>query len=309
MKKKILITTTGACLAKELISSKLNSEFEYIFTNEIVTDKDKLKLLLSDASAVIIGSEFLDREILHLSNQLRIIVRLGGGISNIDVEYAASKNIKIYEIKCENVSRDTALLSLGLFCSYIFNFQKHFSDSKFSKWDRIANKETDQILGIVGSGRVALYLAKSLGSMGFKIVYWSRSSKKEFDKIGCYYINNLAKLIKESKAIFIALALVDDTKNFIDMRFLRDMKGKILINTSRGGIVNEKDVLYSLDNKFLEAYLTDVTEKEPPADISLKLRSHKKVLTTPHIGGYSINNLCFVLQTAMDIIYKHFKIN
>ena len=84
------------------------------------------------------------------------------------------------------------------------------------------------------------------------------------------------------------------------------MKGKILINTSRGDLVSEKDILEALDNGYLDAYLTDVTSKEPPSELSLELRRHRKVISTPHIGGYSINNLIKVLESGLEFIHIQF---
>ena len=306
MKKKILITTKGAFIAKNSIKNIFSENYEYIFTNKIVIDKDELKSLLSDVSAVIIGSEILDSEILSAANKLEIIVRFGGGFSNIDLNYAAKNKIKVQEIKCDEVSKDTSILAFGLFVAYLFNFKKHFNEADRDIWERRANISTAGSIGIIGSGKVALSLAAGLRSFGFQVKYWSRNSKNTFDKIGCFYSKSISNLINDSFGIFLAISLTPETKNIINSDFLRKMKGKILINTSRGDLVSEKDILEALDNGYLDAYLTDVTSKEPPSELSLELRRHRKVISTPHIGGYSINNLIKVLESGLKFIHIQF---
>ncbi len=306
MKKKILITTKGAFIAKNLIKNIFSDNYEYIFTDKIVTDKDELKSLLSGVSAVIIGSEILDSEILSTAKKLEIIVRFGGGFSNIDLNYAAKNNIKVQEIKCDEVSIDTSILAFGLFTAYLFNFKKHFNEADRDVWERRANFSTEVSLGIIGSGKVAFSLASGLRAFGFQVKYWSRNSKNAFDEIGCTYSKSISDLIHDSFGIFLAISLTPETKNIINFDCLRMMKGKILINTGRGDLVCEKDILEALDNDYLDAYLTDVTSKEPPSELSLELRRHNKVISTPHIGGYSINNLIKVLESALESIHIQF---
>lgn len=304
MTKKVLITPRGAYLIRNLYKDNLRKDFDYIFSKAIVEKKGKLKKLLSNMTAVIIGSEEIDKEIIDQASRLKCIVRFGGSLTNIDVEYANIKNITVHEVKLRSISKDVSLLAIGLFLSYLYNFKNYLINSQMGLWHRDVNPSSSMRIGIIGSGNVAKETASTLISLGYKVNYWGRKSKLSLRKIGCNYQKSLEKLIDQSDAIFISLALNKNTRKIINRDLILKMNKKILVNTSRGSLVDEEAIIESLDKEILKCYLTDVTEYEPPKKTSLRLIKHSKVISTPHIGGYSESNLYNVTTKALDIVHE-----
>ena len=116
---KILITPQGFNFVKDQLVEFLNPRFEYIFTNGIVSDKKKLKRLLSNCHGVIIGSETIDKEVINSAPLLETVVRFGTSTENIDMSYLKKKNISLHKIESEYTSKSVARLCLSFALNYI----------------------------------------------------------------------------------------------------------------------------------------------------------------------------------------------
>lgn len=303
--RKVIVTPEGFSFVKASVSQFFDADKQYYLTNGIVSEKKKLKSILSDADAVIIGSEKIDRVILDYSKKLKLIVRFGTTIENIDVNYAMKKGIKVFSIKSKYTVAGVSRLCISFLLNYSFNIQKHLNDSRLGAWTRYMNMSpADTIVGLVGAGDIAHKFLQLGQNLGFRFAYHSRKPKKEFSDLGAKFYGSLSDLIKNSDVVSLHIPLNESTQNLINSDLLELFEGKLLINTSRAGVVNQeklREIIFS-DPSFY--YFTDVLGSEPPEAWDIELIKRSNVLSSAHIGGYSHDALVDVAKQSLDIIRK-----
>ena len=246
-------------------------------------DKD-LFSEISDAEVVVIRSSTqLTKEIIEKGDELKIIARCGVGVDNIDIEYAKSKNIKVTNSPSANL---TSVVELAV--ALIINAARkiNLSDShlKDGKWDRkkfIGMELSGKQLGIVGYGKAGRLLSEVMKSFGMSIAFYD-PYVKEWD--GPEKRVELDELLSTSDVISIHVIKTEETENLISKEKLDLLKeSAILINTSRGGVLDEDYLIELLRlNKIFGAGL-DVYSEEPPKNIDNF--QDINLITTPHIGA------------------------
>ena len=195
--KKVLITPQGFSFIKNKIQDKFLKKHDYRFTNGIVEDKSELKELLLNQIAVIIGSEKIDKEVIDSAPNLELVVRFGTSTENIDVDYLKQKGIKLYSIKSDDTVTSVAKLCTTFALNYIFNIQKHASNSFDRQWKRYINLDPKNInIGLIGSGEIATKFYKYASPLGFNFFYHSRNSIKYFKNEGVKYYSDIKEIIQ-----------------------------------------------------------------------------------------------------------------
>ncbi len=287
MVAKILITRKLPGSAIDNLAQKyeidLWQEKERMPHDEIkkrITDKDALICLLSDK---------IDKEIIDSAKNLKIIANYAVGYDNIDVEYATKRGI--YVTNTPDVLTDaTAELAWALVLSVARRIREadmFLRSGKFNGWepDLFLGKEvTGSSIGVIGTGRIGRSFMKK--GMGFDIkwCYYSRSRKPDIEKE--FNATYLSPKDMFSKCDFVSLhvPLTKDTYHLIGREHFERSSGRvILINTSRGAVVDEKEMIKALYNGNLRGAGLDVFEREPyiPEEL-LKLNN---VVLLPHIGS------------------------
>ena len=280
-KWKILITPKEACDALGRISSGLLEEFELCPVYGRVNDRHRLAELLSDKDGVVLDVEPITSSILEHCLTLKVISRFGEGCDAIDFNAAKAKGIRITRTRGA-ASRSVARHALSLILAMTHNVTENDRNLKNGKWDRLANLSDDELtVGIVGLGMIGKELAVLLSSCGFRVLVYSRHTRdSRFE-----HSESIEKLIEMSDIISLHLPLTAETDGMFSGQLIGLLKGKYLVNTARGGLVNETALLACLEKNELKGYATDVFVEEPPAGISQLLASHPKVICTPHIGA------------------------
>ena len=245
---------------------------------------DEITKNILDAEVVVIRSATtITKELINSAKQLKVIARCGVGVDNIDLEQASKNNIYVTNSPNANII-SVAELTIGLIISAARNIHISNNSLKAGEWNRQKFTGTelyDKQLGLIGFGKAANEVAKRLSAFGMKIVFYDpyvEESKNEATKV------DLDHLMKTSDVISIHVNKTKETESLIDSKALNMMKkGGIIVNTSRGGIVDEKS-LFALvdDNKIIFGGL-DVYEKEPP--IVDEFFSNSNIVTTPHLGA------------------------
>ncbi len=302
-KKKVLVTPEGITKIKINKKKFFSNQIKYFFTGKIVELKKDLIKNLKDVDGCIIGSEKIDREIIDKCPKLKVIVRFGVGLDNIDLAYAKKRGIKVKNTIAKSVSNAVAVHAIGLILLVTQNLHLHISDSKIGKWRRHLNLlPQNTTVGVAGAGNIGSKVIELLLTLGFKVNYFSREKKSYLSIMGAKYFSNLEKLISKSKIITLHLPSFNSNEPIIDERKLDLMKEKYLINLSRGSLVDEKIVYKYLNQKVINLYATDVFAYEPPKKISKKLQCHPKVISTAHVGGYNEFSLKEVSEMALKQI-------
>jgi D-3-phosphoglycerate dehydrogenase len=306
---KILITDY---LPDDAIRILKKENFEVEYDPEI--DRTKLKEKIKEFDGIIVrGRTKIDKEILENAKKLKVIVRAGIGLDNIDLDHCSSKNIKVFNTPLAPVS-SVAELTICLILSLLRNFYEANRSLKEGKWlkkDLIGYQLKGKTVGIVGVGRIGYEVARLLTSFGCKIIAYDIDiSRKEFvEKIGGEFTTDLDYLLSNSDIISIHVPLSSSTyKMFSKDTLMKMKKGSFLVNTSRGGIVDEEALLEMLNSGRIAGAALDVFENEPPVtEIEKKLLSNKKVICTPHIGAQTYETLKQESIEAAEIIVKFFK--
>jgi D-3-phosphoglycerate dehydrogenase len=281
---KILVADKLSPKAVELL--KEIPEFE-IF-EMIGQDPESLKTEIENVEAVVIRSATkLKRDILEKGKNLKIVVRAGIGLDNVDKDFAREKGIEVRNTPFATsitVAEYTLALMLGI-CRYIGPAYKSMKDHKwekkfFSKGMELYGKTA----GIIGFGRIGKEIAKRELAMGMKVVF-SDIIDIQTD-IDTRQVA-LSELLMTSDFISIHLPLTESTKNLISVNEFDLMKkNAVLINVARGGVVDEKALLNALNTDKIRAAAIDVYEKEPPENF--ELIDHEKVYPAPHLGASTI---------------------
>ena len=252
----------------------------------ISDSKTKTEELISnivDTDIVVIRSSTkINKDILQEANKLKIIARCGVGIDNIDIEEATNKEIYVTNSPNANII-SVAELTIGLIISAARNIHTSNNSLKDKNWDRnkfLGTELYKKQLGLIGFGKAAREVAKRLTVFGMEIVFYDpyvEASEDEANKV------ELDELLKTSDVISIHVVKNEETKNMInDEKLNLIKKGGILVNTSRGGIVDEVALFQRSSDDVIFAGL-DVFSKEPP-DIN-KTFSTSNIVTTPHLGA------------------------
>ena len=246
-------------------------------------DQD-LSLEITDAEIVVIRSSTqLTKQIIEKGEKLKIIARCGVGVDNIDVEYAKSKNIKVTNSPSANLI-SVVELTVALIINAARKINLSDSHLKDGKWDRkefVGMELYGKQLGIVGYGKAGRLVSEIMQSFGMSIAFYDPYVK---DWDGPEKSLELDELLSTSDVISIHVIKNKETENLISKEKLDLLKeSAILINTSRGGVVDEDYLIELIRLKKLFGAGLDVYSQEPPknidnfADINL--------ITTPHIGA------------------------
>ena len=254
---------------------------------DVSQDKDKSKKIkenIIDAEIVLVRSDTqINKELLDVSKKLKIIGRSGVGTDNIDIEEASIRNIYVTNTPEANVI-SAAELTIGLLISAARNIAVANNSVKNNEWERsefIGVELFKKQLGLIGFGKVAKLVSKRMQSFDMKIVFYDpfiESSTEDEEKV------ELEELLKTSDFISIHVPKNKETINLVSKEKLSMTKeGSIIINTSRGGLIDEQEVFNLVNENKLYSAGFDVYEKEPPEMSEEKNRS--KVITLPHLGA------------------------
>ena len=286
---------------------KNNPKFEC----EIIEDLSKENLIskLPKFDGITLRRGKIDAKILEKCNNLKVISRHGVGYDNIDTKILKEKKISLLVTgTTTSVSPAEHIMFMILSISKSFNlFDKSVRDGKFDKVMHMKH-ESFELFGkkilIVGFGRIGKQLIKRCLGFEMKVfAYDPFVDKKVIEKLGGKKIDNLEEGLKEADILSLSVPLTKDTYNMINLEKMKKMKkNSIIINTSRGGIINEKDLNTALDKEIVYGAGLDVFEKEPP-DEDNPLLKNKKVILSPHAATFTKECLSnMAVQTAQNII-------
>jgi len=246
--------------------------------------EDELSKNIVDSEVVVIRSATtINKDLIKSAKQLKIIARCGVGIDSIDLEQASKSNIYVTNSPNANII-SVAELTIGLIIGAARNIHSSNNSLKNGEWNRqkfIGTELYEKQLGLIGFGKAANEVAKRLTAFGMRIVFFDPyidESKNDAIKVDLDY------LMQTSDVISIHVIKTKETENLIDSKYLKMIKeGGIIVNTSRGGIVDEKSLFELVDDKKIIFGGLDVYEKEPPeVDESF---SNSNIITTPHLGA------------------------
>jgi D-3-phosphoglycerate dehydrogenase len=271
-------------------------------------DEDDLIEQIQDIDGVICGDDKFTKKVIDKAKKLKIIVKWGTGIDSIDKGYAEKKGIKVFNTPgafTEPVS-DTVMAYVLAFSRGIFELDRLM---KKGKWQKVKGKALNELsIGIIGVGNVGSAVARKAKAFGMKI--YGNDIKKVSDKIIRMHTIEMVELnylLKHSDFISVNCDLNPSSYHLINIEKLKLIKKTtILINTARGPIIKEDDLIYALNNNLLTGVALDVFEKEP-LPINSPLRSMHNVLLAPHNANSSYEYWKKVHENSINILLKYLK--
>lgn len=267
---------------------------------EVTDDKSRLP----DAEIVLVRSKTkATREYIDQAKNLKVIIRGGVGLDNIDCEYAELKKIKVHNTADASTTA-VAELAFALMIALPNQLVKAYNSMKDGKWLKKELARTElmgKTLGILGMGRIGTALAIRARAFRMNILAWRPEVYfSDFAVIR----NNLEEVLSESDFISLHMPLVETTRGIINKKSLADVKkGAYLINTGRGECVVEQDVADALKSGTLKGYATDVWYSDPP--VNSPLIDAPNTLFTPHIGAGTNENMLRIGQIIEKIISEY----
>ena len=240
-----------------------------------------------EADGLLNQYAFLTRRVLENLPKCKVVSRYGVGVDSVDLKAATDLGIIVANVPdycLGEVADQTISIILALIRKTAFFDQK----VKSGQWDfRLGipiNRTRGKTLGLIGCGKIGMEVSKRISSFGIKVIAFDPYIGKTPEVIE---LKDIDSVLKESDIISIHCPLNDSTRHLIGEREFTKMERKpLLVNTSRGAIVDEKDLINALKQGHISGAGLDVLEKEPP-DAQNPLLKMENVVLSPHIGFYS----------------------
>lgn len=270
---------------------------------------DSLVEYLKDAEAAIVGLELVTPELLDKLPQLKVIAKYGVGLNNIDIEACKQRGIIVGWTGGVN-KRSVAEMTVGFMLALCRNLYSTSNDLKSLYWNKNGGFQlSGKKIGIIGVGNIGKEVINLLRPFGCEILVNDIIDLSLFAKNEGLSISSKDQIFREADIITVHTPFKKDTESMINAAAFSLMKpSSFVINTARGGIINEKDLKNALKNKLIAGAALDVYETEPPFD--KELLSLPNLICTPHTGGNSYEAVVAMGMSAIThLINYHQKIN
>jgi len=249
--------------------------------------EDELAQMIGNHEVIIAGTEPITEKVMECAKNLKFISRVGVGLDNVDLSSAYRRNIPV-SYTPDAPAPAVAELTVGMMLTMLRHMHLANNDMHHGNWHRYFGRRiTDVTIGIIGAGRIGTKVLNILSSFGKLKLLVNDLSPRHFDY--CADIKWVEKevIYREADLVTLHLPLSNQTKNMIRYDQLKKMKqDAILINTSRGGIVNEADLARVLNEGHLLGAAIDVFEQEPYAG---ELRDIDHCYLTSHMGSMTVD--------------------
>ena len=280
---------------------KYKDKYEFTIFNEPFQNETEATLALENFDALFIMRERtpITKSLLEGLKNLKYILTSGMRNKSIDLEY--TKNNKIIVCGTEINSNPTAEITWALILGLARNMKQEIDNMFQGYWQTTIGFELKgKILGLIGLGKIGSQVAKIGKAFGMQVIAWSENlNLSEANKLGVLPMSK-EELLKQSDIISLHVVLGDRYKNLITEKEFKMMKKTcFLINTSRGPIINEEDLIKALEDDVIAGAGLDVYNKEPlPQDH--KLRFLPNALLTPHLGYVTDENYSIFFEQMIE---------
>ncbi len=268
----------------------LNKKFDVKYDEKLFENKIEVEKIIKDYDGLIVRNKTqVNSDILKNASNLKFIGRLGVGLDNIDTEYCKNENIHVQPATGMNAD-SVAEYVLSSSLSLIKKIPMFHGGTIKGEWPRTTIKSAEinqKCLGIIGFGTIGKKVAEYSLKNGLNVLAYDPYIKEISSKEINAKLSNLNEILEKSDIISIHLPLTEETKNIINKSSFSKMKNKpIIINTSRGSIINENDLIEAYHENTVSGFALDVFENEPiKSEFYNKIKPDMNCILTPHISG------------------------
>ncbi|MBK8108911.1 MAG: hydroxyacid dehydrogenase [Saprospiraceae bacterium] len=308
MRPKILITDKVHPLLPKGLED-LGFDVQY----DTSVEMDVLPAILDQYTGIVINSKIrMTPEMIDRGPSLQFIGRLGSGMEIIDVPYATSKGIAC--LNSPEGNRDAvAEHAIGMLLAFNNHLLRADEEVKKKEWNREANRGTEikgKTLGIIGLGNTGSCVAKKMSSWELNIISYDKYRPNSDQELPFVQRVNLEDILNQADIITLHLPLTAETRHLVNRSFFQKCKkSPVLINTSRGEVVNTYDLLEALENNWIKGACLDVFENEKPGyysrseeELYCRLFEHKNLIVSPHIAGWTHESLEKIASVLLEKI-------
>ena len=269
-------------------------EIEVSSHDRVLTKEEIIKGLKGKDGLICLLTDNIDAEIIESEPKLKMIANYAVGFDNIDVKTATKRGIPVSNTP-DVLTNATAEMAWALLFSVsrrIVESDNFSHDGKFVGWAPMLMLGQDisgKTLGVIGTGRIGTTFAMKSKGFNMNVLYFNRSKNEKLDKeLGAKKVD-LEKLLKESDFVSLHVPLVSSTHHLISEKQLKMMKGTaVLINTSRGPVIDEKALIKALKEEWIFGAGLDVYENEPVIPEDLKKLDN--VILMPHSASATFSS-------------------
>jgi len=270
---------------------KKKLKIDYINTTGKRLNESELISAIKNSNAVIAGTEKYTRDVIESSENLQVISRVGVGLDSVDLKAAEDNNIMVFNTPSSPILA-VAEHTVALILSLIKNICKYNENTKIGEFNQIQGSLlSEKWVGIIGLGKIGTKVAELLECLGCKIIYYDpyfESTNKKWLKA-----SSLKDLLNRAEIITLHNPPLPDNAPLLNRdNFLLCKSGSILINTARASLIDEKDLLWALNNGIIHAAGIDLLNNESHDNI---LINHPNVIITPHVASNTVES-----RTAME---------
>ena len=304
---KILITEFMEAKSVEM----LNRNFDVTVDKSLSLNHNELKKIISNFDILIVRNKTqVNKEILENASSLKFIGRLGVGLDNIDTEYCRNNNIHVQPATGMNAD-SVAEYVINSALSLLKNIPIANIETQKGNWPRntvLSRELKDKTIGILGFGLIGRKVCKIAQIFGAKVIaydpYVDNKIAEEFD----IKLESLDYVLNNSHIISLHIPLNNETNNLINFETIKLMKNKpIIINSSRGGIINEDHMIDAYLKNQISGFALDVFQNEPvQRNILDKINSTSNCILTPHNAGVTEESNIRVSQFIAESIIRFF---
>lgn len=289
------------CL-KAFAENKVEVEILQTHDSKIILDKAK------DAEGLVVGMARIDSKLIDGLNKCKIILRMGVGYDNVDVDAATAKGIMVVNVPdfCTEEVSDHAAALIVMISRRVLHGRQAVRDGKwgpnaidFTNFKRL-NEET---VGLYGFGRIARGVAEKVRGVKMNVIACDPFVTAEaMAKVGVQKVEP-NELLARADYVSLHTPLTKETEGAFGIEQFRTMKRSAwIINTSRGQVIREEDLIKALDEKLIAGAALDVLAKEPPAKDNTLL-TRENVIVTPHMGSWTATSRDYLqIKTAEEVV-------
>ena len=287
---KIVVTPRGFAKCGLENAKKIEDAgflLDYNATGNAYT-KEEFYEKTADAHGVIVGVEQVDKAYIDAHPKLRAVVKFGVGTDNIDLDYCREKGIFVGRTAGSN-ARSVAETAISFLFADSKNLYESIADTRAHQWSKLTGYEIGgKTIGIVGFGAIGKKVAQMAFGLGMKVLaYDPYFIDAEAAKAFNVEVVSFEEILKRSDFVSLHIPLTEETKDAVTLKEMKTMKqSAVLINTARGGIVNEADLFAALSQGVIRAAYFDVLTSEPPKPDE-PLLTLPNFYLTPHIASRS----------------------
>lgn len=292
---KVLLTSTSFQDTPGVHKKLLDKQGFDVDTRRGPLQEAEILNIVDQYDALLCGDDELTREVLEKgkAGRLKVVSKYGVGLDKIDLR--AAKDLNIPVTNCPGVNQvSVAEHVFALLLSFCRNIPESVNATAQGNWKRLSGREIyGKTMGVLGLGAIGKEVARRAKCFGMEVVVYDKYPDHAYiAQYGLILADSVGNLMKSSDVLSLHLPLLPDTKHMLNYEAIRSFckDGVIIINTARGELVQQEDLIQALTEGKIGGYLTDVLDVEPMQK-GHPLQNVPNVLITPHIGSRTLESV------------------